>query len=95
MKILIKPREILTEQGVESLGWIRNHSLNPKKGLKVYEKGNYWLYVDFSNTYVDVPVVTFYAIDPVKIEFIPDPEHFKVVMKCPTLEFLKMIEENI
>ncbi len=92
LKFYLKPKNELTLQAVRDLDWTEKRGMSTSYRT-VFQKGNYTLIV--WSTGDDIPVVSFYAIDPIKIDYMPDPENFKVTMKCPTVEIFKIITDNI
>ena len=93
MKFYLKPKDPLTLQAIRNLGWVEKISPNNNSVRTTFEKGNYWLTVwSMPN---DIPVISFIARDPSLIEFMPDPENFRLTMKCPTVEVFKIITDNL
>jgi hypothetical protein len=80
----------LDQEDIESLGWklLPDWNSNTKKG---FEKDNYWLVVDFSNKPCIVKII---IKDPCILD-INDPEFFRVVLPCKSINELRTIDKMI
>lgn len=95
MKFRFKKERLtpLRDEDIKNLGWIRlkqeeYNSIYPNRIS--YEKGNFYLIVDFS---AETPLIIFIVKDATKLEWMPDsPEQFRVTLPCPSLEHFEAIQ---
>jgi hypothetical protein len=78
----------LTLQDVRDLGW-EEKKVGESGTLVFFEKGNYFLSVFALRD--DTAVLRFIAKDPTKIDWMPDPEQFRISIRCPSKEHFEVI----
>lgn len=78
---------VLTLQDIRDLGWVEK-TTNPKSSIVNFQKDNYFL---TCYSYKDIPVIRIFAVDPSIIDWMPDPENFRIICKCPSKEFFEII----
>jgi hypothetical protein len=85
-KIKSFKKDELTLQNIRDAGWkeLGSGPLGEADSRTLFEKDNYTLVC--YNTTTHGPVVEFYAKDPSKIDWMLNPENFRVSLPCPTEE---------
>lgn len=84
--------EPLTLSYIRDSGWMEKevparHTLDGK--IVFFEKGNYFLSVV---SLVDgTAILRYIARDPSIIDWLPDPENFRITIKCPSKEHFDII----
>lgn len=79
----------LTIEDIISLGWEKKETNFPNGSVfTFFSKGNYFLTIYEAN---EVPVINITVKDICLITWMPDPEKFRVTIKCPTIETFKYI----
>lgn len=89
MKFNMKKKEPLTREALIELGWKEINS-EKDKTRRYYEKDNY--FVIFREPAWGPNTIQIVAKDPSKINWIPDPENFRIYIKCPSIEAFQIIE---
>lgn len=88
----IKNKE-LTKGEILKLGWIEKNIEGWKGSIITYfEKDNFTLTIYEAN---EIPILNLRCKDPCLISWMPDPEQFRVTIKCPTVEYFKIITSLI
>jgi hypothetical protein len=84
----------LTIEDIEDLGWTKKKFKENDRHF-YFEKGNYFL------SYHNYPPgnlinsIRIHAVDPTKIEWMPDPETFRITIPCPTREMFEIITSTL
>lgn len=78
----------LTLTDIRELGWEEKTADSTGK-LVWFEKDNFFLSV--TSLQNDVAILRFIAKDPTKIDWMPDPEQFRITIKCPSKEHFEII----
>lgn len=87
-KLNITKKEELTLGDISDLGWTQQTIEREHKYKTFYHKDNYFL---IAYTGPGGPIIEIGALDPSKIEWMPDPERFRITIKCPTVEAFTLI----
>lgn len=88
-KLKSEKKKGLTIKDIEDLGWLRSGAIKEHDIRSYFVKDNYFLSV-YEHTSVG-PILYIMARDPCQIDWMPDPENFRITIPCPTKESLKNI----
>lgn len=95
MKFEFKKEKLkqLTSIDLEELGWEKKvlpSQLKSGKILTIFEKGNYFL--SFTGREEKYVVIRIGVIDPTLIDWMHDPENFRMTFKCPSRDHFEVVE---
>lgn len=97
-KINATKNKELTKTEILKLGWEEKVIEDDRFGfgsrdiLTIFEKDNFFLVVYLAN---DIPIIKISCKDCSLITWLSDPEQFRITIKCPTVEYFKIITSLI